>query len=174
MATRVFHVLFLCTHNSARSIIAECIMNRVGAGKFKAYSAGSQPRGSVHPYALDLLHQLDYDTSGLRSKSWDEFAQPGATRLDFVFTVCDDAAQETCPVWPGQPMSAHWGVPDPWRAEGNEAEKRVAFADTYRMLNQRIGIFVNLPVASLDSLSLQTKLDEIGRTKLSPRSESET
>jgi protein-tyrosine-phosphatase len=173
MAARVFHVLFLCTHNSARSIIAECVMNRVGAGKFKAYSAGSQPRGSVHAYALDLLHQLDYDTSGLRSKSWDEFAQPGAPRLDFVFTVCDDAAQETCPVWPGQPMSAHWGVPDPSRAEGNEAEKRVAFADTYRMLNQRIGIFVNLPVASLDSLSLQTKLDEIGRTKLSPRSESE-
>ncbi|SRR5258706_2334494 len=166
MTSRVFNVLFLCTHNSARSIIAECVMNRLGAGRFKAYSAGSQPCGEVHPYALDVLRKLDYDTSGLRSKSWEEFAQPGAPQLDFVFTVCDDAAQETCPVWPGQPMSAHWGVPDPARFEGTEVEKRLAFADTYRMMNQRIGIFVNLPLASLDALSLQRRLDEIGKTKL--------
>lgn len=159
------NVLFLCTHNSARSIIAECVMNRLGIGKFKAYSAGSQPRGSVHPFALDLLDQLNYDTSTARSKSWDEFAGPDAPRLDFVFTVCDDAANETCPVWPGQPMSAHWGVPDPSRAEGNEAERRFAFADTHRMLYQRIGIFTSLPLASLDRLSLQRYLDDIGNGK---------
>ena len=159
-----YNVLFLCTHNSARSIIAECVMNRVGAGKFKAYSAGSQPSGKVHPFAVDLLSRLGYDTSALRSKSWEEFAQPGAPELDFVFTVCDDAANEVCPVWPGQPMSAHWGLPDPSRAEGNEAERRFAFADTHRMLHQRISIFVNLPIASLDNLSLQRRLDDIGRT----------
>jgi len=162
---RVFNVLFLCTHNSARSIIAECIMNHVGDGKFKAYSAGSQPSGRVHPYALDLLGKLYYDTSALRSKSWTEFAQPGAPVLDFVFTVCDDAANEVCPVWPGQPMSAHWGLPDPSVAQGNEAERRFAFADTHRMLNQRIGIFISLPLTALGKLSLQRKLDEIGRTK---------
>jgi protein-tyrosine-phosphatase len=161
---RPFHVLFLCTHNSARSIIAECVMNRLGRGKFKAYSAGSQPSGRVHPYALELLGKLNYDTSGLRSKSWAEFDEPGAPRLDFVFTVCDDAANEVCPVWPGQPMSAHWGLPDPSRAEGNEAERRLAFADTHRMLNQRVSIFVSLPMQSLDRLSLQRRLDEIGRT----------
>jgi protein-tyrosine-phosphatase len=160
-----FNVLFLCTHNSARSVIAECIMNRVGAGRFKAYSAGSQPSGKIHPFALDLLAKLNYDTSGLRSKSWEEFAQAGAPELDFVFTVCDDAANEVCPVWPGQPMTAHWGLPDPSAATGNEAERRLVFADTYRMLNQRIGIFVNLPIRSLDSLSLQRRLDDIGRSK---------
>ncbi len=159
-----YNVLFLCTHNSARSVIAECIMNRLGAGKFKAYSAGSRPSGKVHPFAIELLSRLGYDTSGLRSKSWEEFAQAGAPELDFVFTVCDDAANEVCPVWPGQPMSAHWGLPDPSRAEGNDAERRFAFADTHRMLHQRISIFVNLPIASLDSLSLQRRLDEIGRT----------
>lgn len=158
-----YNVLFLCTHNSARSVIAECIMNRLGAGKFKAYSAGSRPSGKVHPFAIELLSRLGYDTSGLRSKSWEEFAQAGAPELDFVFTVCDDAANEVCPVWPGQPMSAHWGLPDPSRAEGNDAERRFAFADTHRMLHQRISIFVNLPIASLDSLSLQRRLDEIGR-----------
>lgn len=158
-----YNVLFLCTHNSARSVIAECIMNRLGAGKFKAYSAGSQPSGKVHPFAIELLNRLGYDTSGLRSKSWEEFARGGAPELDFVFTVCDDAANEVCPVWPGQPMSAHWGLPDPSRAEGNDAERRFAFADTHRMLHQRISIFVNLPIASLDSLSLQRRLDEIGR-----------
>jgi len=161
-----YNVLFLCTHNSARSIVAECVMNRLGAGKFKGYSAGSRPRGQVHPYALDLLRRLAYDTSQIRSKSWAEFAEPGAPQLDFVFTVCDDAAQETCPVWPGQPMSAHWGVPDPSRAEGTEPERRFAFADTHRMMHHRISIFVSLPLASLDALSLRKRLDEIGRTSV--------
>jgi protein-tyrosine-phosphatase len=157
-------VLFLCTHNSARSIMAECIMNRLGAGRFKAYSAGSQPSDKIHPFALELLQQLNYDTSALRSKSWEEFAQPGAPELHFVFTVCDDAANEVCPVWPGQPMTAHWGLADPTRAEGNEAERRFAFADTLRMLNQRISIFISLPLDSLDKLTLKRRLDEIGRS----------
>ncbi len=165
MADKPLNLLFLCTHNSARSIIAECIINRVGGSKFKGYSAGSQPSGRVHPYALELLQRLNYDTSTLRSKSWEEFAVPGAPELDFVFTVCDDAANEVCPVWPGQPMSAHWGVADPSAVEGNESEKRFAFADTHRMLYQRIGIFVNLPLQSLDKLSLQRRLDDIGRSK---------
>jgi protein-tyrosine-phosphatase len=165
MKNQPYHVLFLCTHNSARSIIAECVMNRLGAGRFKAYSAGSQPSGRVHPYALDLLRRLNYDTSSLRSKSWEEFTRPDAPQLDFVFTVCDDAANEVCPVWPGQPMTAHWGLADPSRAEGNEAERRFAFADTHRMLNQRISIFTSLPLASLDGLSLKHRLDEIGRSK---------
>lgn len=159
------NVLFLCTHNSARSIIAEAIINRLGNGRFKGYSAGSQPSGQVHPYAMDLLRQLNYDVSGLRSKSWEEFAAPGAPKLDFVFTVCDNAANEVCPVWPGQPMTAHWGVPDPSAVEGTESERRFAFADTHRMLYQRIGIFVNLPLDSLDKLSLQRRLDDIGRAK---------
>jgi arsenate reductase len=161
--TKLFNVLFLCTHNSARSIIAECVMNRLGAGKFKGYSAGSQPSGKVHPYAIELLQRLDYDTSALRSKSWEEFAQPGAPELDFVFTVCDDAADEVCPFWPGRPISAHWGLPDPSRAEGTEAERRLAFADTHRMLHQRITDFISLPLGSLDDLSLKRRLDEIGR-----------
>jgi arsenate reductase (thioredoxin) len=165
MREHPYAVLFLCTHNSARSVIAECVMNRLGAGKFKAFSAGSQPSGKVHPYALELLQRLNYDTNGLRSKSWEEFAQPGAPQLDFVFTVCDDAADEICPVWPGQPMSAHWGLPDPSRIEGTESERGLAFADTHRMLYQRIGIFTNLPLKSLDKLSLQRRLDDIGRTK---------
>ena len=165
MKEPLYNVLFLCTHNSARSVIAECVMNRLGAGRFKAYSAGSQPSGKVHPYAFELLQRLNYDTSGLRSKSWEEFARPGAPQLNFVFTVCDDAADEVCPVWPGQPMTAHWGLADPSRAEGTEAERRYAFADTHRMLYQRIGIFTNLPLASLDKLSLQRRLDDIGRTK---------
>jgi len=162
MPERSFNVLFLCTANSARSVIAECIMNRLGQGRIKAYSAGSAPRGSIHPYALDLLKAMNYDTSGLRSKSWEEFATPAAPELDFVFTVCDNAANEICPVWPGQPISAHWGVPDPAAVEGNESEKRFAFADTYRMLNQRIGIFVNLPMASLGAVALKKRLDDIG------------
>jgi protein-tyrosine-phosphatase len=169
---RPFNVLFLCTHNSARSIIAECIMNRLGQGRFKGYSAGSQPGGNVHPYALELLKKLNYDTSALRSKSWNEFSGPDAPELDFVFTVCDNAANETCPYWPGQPMTAHWGLPDPSAAEGTEAERRLAFADTHRMLNQRISILTNLPLASLDKLSLQKQLDEIGRTKSDVRTES--
>lgn len=165
-ATKPLNVLFLCTHNSARSIIAEAIMNRLGMAKFNGYSAGSLPSGRVHPYALDLLRQLNYETSALRSKSWEEFTAPEAPALDFVFTVCDNAANEVCPVWPAQPMSAHWGLPDPSAVEGKETERRVAFADTHRMLYQRISIFTNLPLASLESVSLQRRLDDIGRDRL--------
>jgi len=160
-----FNVLFLCTGNSARSIMAEVLLNRAGQGKFRAFSAGSQPKGQVHPYALDLLRRMNFDVSGLRSKSWSEFAQPEAPKLDFVFTVCDNAAAETCPVWPGQPMTAHWGAPDPAAATGNEAEVRLAFADAFRMLSNRINIFVSLPLRSLDALSLQRQLDAIGNSK---------
>ena len=162
---RAFNVLFLCTHNSARSIMAEAIINRVGMGKFKGYSAGSMPRGKIHPMALELLNRLNYDTSNARSKSWDEFAKPGAPELDFVFTVCDNAANEVCPIWPGQPMSAHWGLPDPAAMEGPETQRALAFADTYRMLNNRISIFTSLPLTSLDKISLQRRLDDIGKTK---------
>ncbi len=165
---RVFNVIFLCTHNSARSVIAESILSLSGKGQFRAFSAGSQPRGQVHPYAIDLLRNLYFDVSGLRSKSWDEFAAPGAPRMDFVFTVCDDAAQEVCPIWPGQPMTAHWGVPDPSAAQGNEAEKRIAFANTFRMLQRRIDVFASLPVASLERLKLQKKIEEIGRMAETP------
>ncbi len=159
-----YNILFLCTGNSARSIIAEAIMNRLGHPRFTAWSAGSHPKGAVHPYTIDLLKNLNHPVHDLRSKSWDEFEAPGAPKLDFVFTVCDDAAGEACPVWPGQPMTAHWGVPDPAAVEGLEAVKRAAFSDTYRMLNQRISIFVNLPLASLDRLTLKKHLDAIGRT----------
>jgi protein-tyrosine-phosphatase len=158
-----FNVLFLCTGNSARSIIAEAILNKLGEGTFHAYSAGSQPKGQVHPETLRLLHGLGYDTASFRSKSWSEFARPGAPRLDFVFTVCDDAAGETCPVWPGQPMTAHWGIPDPAAVNGSAAETALAFKDAYRMLSRRIGIFAALPLRSLDQLSLQSKLRDIGR-----------
>jgi protein-tyrosine-phosphatase len=160
---RPYNVLFLCTGNSARSILAEAILNRLGEGRFQAFSAGSQPKGEPHPYTLDLLKKLNYDTGFARSKSWDEFAKPGAPALDFVFTVCDSAAAEVCPIWPGQPMSAHWGIPDPAAAEGNETERRLAFSDAYRLLYNRISIFTNLPMRSLDKLSLQRRLDEIGR-----------
>jgi protein-tyrosine-phosphatase len=163
MSETMHNVLFLCTGNSARSILAEAILNRVGQGRFKAYSAGSQPKGEVHPYALDLLKSLNHDTSFARSKSWEEFAVPGSPEMNFVFTVCDNAANESCPVWPGQPMTAHWGVPDPAAAEGTEAEKRLAFADAYRMLNNRISIFTSLPMNTLDKLALQKRLDGIGR-----------
>lgn len=156
------NVLFLCTGNSARSLIAEAILNREGARKFRAFSAGSHPAAEPHPYTLDLLSRLNHDLAGVRSKSWDEFASPEVPQMDFVFTVCDNAANETCPIWPGQPMTAHWGVPDPVKAEGNEAEKRAAFNEVYRMLNTRISIFVNLPLGQLDRMSLKTKLDEIG------------
>jgi protein-tyrosine-phosphatase len=162
MTDHVFNVLFLCTGNSARSILAECILNREGKGRFRAFSAGSQPKGQVHPFALDLLKKMNHPTAGLRSKSWDEFAAPGAPQFDFVFTVCDNAANEVCPVWPGQPMTAHWGVPDPAAAEGTEAERHFAFADAYRMLNNRISIFTSLPLRALDRLTLQKRLDEIG------------
>jgi protein-tyrosine-phosphatase len=164
MTREPLNVLFLCTGNSARSIMGEAIINRVGAGKFKGYSAGSMPKGEVHPLTLKLLKQLNYDTTVLRSKPWDEFSAPGAPRLDFVFTVCDNAANETCPIWPGQPMSAHWGLPDPAAVEGTDSEKALAFADTYRMLSSRISIFTSLPLASLDKLSLQRRLNEIGKT----------
>ena len=160
-----FNVLFLCTGNSARSIMAEAILNRDGRGKFRAFSAGSHPKGHIHPYAVDLLRKLNYNISGFRSKSWTEFARPEAPKLDFVFTVCDDAAKEVCPVWPGQPMTAHWGIPDPAAATGNEAEIRLAFADALRMLNNRISIFVSLPIRFLDKLALQKQLDSIGKTK---------
>jgi arsenate reductase len=160
-----FNVLFLCTGNSARSILAEAHLNRAGQGKFKAYSAGSQPKGEVHRYALDLLRKLNFDVAGLRSKSWSEFAQPGAPQLDFVFTVCDNAANETCPVWPGQPMTAHWGIPDPAAATGTEAQMRLAFSDAMRWLSNRINIFISLPLHSLDELSLQRRLDAIGETQ---------
>jgi arsenate reductase len=164
MANRTYNVLFLCTGNSARSILAEAIIGREGMGRFKGYSAGSHPKGEVHPYAIDLLNTLNFNTSFARSKDWEEFAKPDAPVMDFVFTVCDRAAAETCPVWPGQPMSAHWGVPDPAAVEGNEAERRLAFSEAFRMLNNRISIFVNLPISSLDSLALQSELDAIGRT----------
>lgn len=163
MSEKTYNALFLCTGNSARSILAEAILNRLGEGRFKAYSAGSQPKGEVHPYALELLRSLNHDTSFARSKNWDEFAGPDAPKMDFVFTVCDSAAAESCPVWPGQPMTAHWGIPDPAAAEGTEAEKRFAFSDAYRMLNNRISIFTNLRLESLDNLALQRQLHEIGR-----------
>jgi arsenate reductase (thioredoxin) len=165
---RVFNVLFLCTHNSARSVLAESILNRSGAGRFQAFSAGSQPRGQINPYAIDLLKNLSYDVTGLRSKSWDEFAAAGAPQMDFVFTVCDNAAHEVCPLWPGQPMTAHWGVPDPSTAEGTEAEKRVAFANAYRMLQRRIDVFTSLPMKSLERLAIQKKIEEIGRMADTP------
>jgi protein-tyrosine-phosphatase len=159
------NVLFLCTGNSARSIMAEAILNRLGLGKFKAYSAGSFPKGAVNPHALAVLRKSNFDVSKLRSKSWDEFVGPDAPKLDFVFTVCDNAAKEVCPLWPGQPMSAHWGLPDPAAVEGSEAEQAFAFADTFRMLYQRISIFVNLPFDKLSKLSLQKHLDDIGKTQ---------
>lgn len=161
---REFNVLFLCTGNSARSILAEASLLREGQGRFKAFSAGSKPMGQVHPYALDLLNVLNFDTGFARSKNWEEFSGPDAPVMDFVFTVCDNAANEVCPVWPGQPMTAHWGVPDPAAVEGSEAEKRVAFADTFRMLNNRISIFVNLPIKELDQLTLQKELEAISST----------
>lgn len=160
-----FNVLFLCTGNSARSILAEAAINHlaIGGGQFKGYSAGSHPKAAVHPLTLEILQQYHLPVDGLRSKSWSEFTRPDTPRLDFVFTVCDQAAAEPCPIWPGQPMTAHWGVPDPADAKGTEAEIGLAFKDAYRMLAQRIGIFVALPIRSLDKMSLQQKLREIGR-----------
>ncbi|WP_075289020.1 arsenate reductase ArsC [Pararhizobium arenae] len=163
MTDKTYNVLFLCTGNSARSIIAEAILNRIGQGKFKAYSAGSQPKGEVHPYTIQLLKTMNHDTAFARSKNWEEFAVEGAPQMDFVFTVCDNAANEACPVWPGQPMTAHWGVPDPAAVEGTEAERHLAFDDTYRMLTNRLSIFTSLPMTSLDKLTLQAQLHAIGR-----------
>ena len=157
------NVLFLCTGNSARSILAEAVLNHLGNGRFKAYSAGSRPAGAPNSFAISLLQREGIDTGFARSKSWDEFAAPGAPKLDFVFTVCDNAAAEECPYWPGQPVTAHWGLPDPAAVTGSDAEKALAFADTYRALNRRIGAFVSLPLATLDAMTLQSRLGDIGR-----------
>jgi arsenate reductase len=163
-----YNILFLCTGNSARSIIAETITNDLGGGKFTAYSAGSMPAGRVNPHTLELLQRIGHPTTELRSKSWLEFAQPGAPELDFVITVCDNAAGEVCPIWPGQPMTAHWGIPDPAAVTGSPAEIAGAFNDAYRMLKNRITLFDNLPIASLDKLSLKKRMDEIGKTTDAP------
>jgi protein-tyrosine-phosphatase len=163
MATTPFSVLFLCTGNSARSIIGEAYLNAAGRGRFIAYSAGSHPAGAVNPYALELVSKHRIDASKLRSKSWDEFARPGAPALDFVFTVCDNAAGEVCPIWPGQPMTAHWGIGDPVAVEGSDDVKRRAFTRAFTELSTRINLFINLPISKLDRLVLQKKLDEIGK-----------
>ena len=163
MSDTVYNVLFLCTGNSARSILAEAILNRFGNGKFQAFSAGSHPNGKVNPHALDLLQRLGIETAGLRSKPWDEFSAPGAPELDFVFTVCDNAAGEVCPVGPGQPMTAHWGMPDPAAVEETDLDKATAFRETFRGLERRIQMFSALPIASLDRLSLTNKIREIGK-----------
>lgn len=162
MSERVYNVLFLCTGNSARSILAEAILNREGQGRFRAFSAGSFPKGEVHPMAIEVLQGLGYPTDGFRSKSWDEFAQPGAAEIDFIFTVCDNAAGETCPIWPGHPMTAHWGIEDPAAVEG--PGQRQAFMLAYHQLQRRISLFLALPLASIDKMSLQNRLGEIGRT----------
>jgi arsenate reductase len=162
VVTRPFNVLFLCTGNSARSILAEALINHWGHGKFRGFSAGSHPKGEVHRIALELLRHMNLPMEGLRSKDWGEYARATAPRLDFVFTVCDKAAAESCPVWPGQPMSAHWGVPDPAEVQGGDTEKWLAFREAFRVLENRIKIFVSLPIASLDRLKLQQRLDEIG------------
>ncbi len=164
MADRPCNVLFLCTGNSARSILAEAVLNHRGAGRFRAFSAGSHPNGRVNPYALALLAKTGLPTDGLRSKSWDEFAAPGAPPLDFVFTVCDNAANEACPLWPGQPVTAHWGLPDPAAVAGTEAEKEKAFRDTYVALERRISLFTSLQISGLDQLALKRSVAEIGRS----------
>ena len=166
--SRTYNALFLCTGNSARSILAEAILNRKGAGKFRAFSAGSFPKGEVHPAAVRLLRELGYPTDGLRSKSWDEFALEGAPKIDFIFTVCDNAAGETCPVWPGKPVTAHWGISDPAAVEG--PDQAAAFMDAYTALKRRVRLFLSLPLESLDELTLQAKLREIGRTLDEPSS----
>jgi protein-tyrosine-phosphatase len=165
VSDRPYNVLFLCTGNSARSILAEVLVNQWGLGKFRGFSAGSHAKGAVHPIALELLTHMKLPTEGLRSKSWDEFARPGAQTLDFVFTVCDSAAGEVCPVWPGQPMTAHWGVNDPAAVQGSDTEKWLAFRETFKALENRIKIFTSLPIASLDRIKLKQRLDEIGRPR---------
>jgi protein-tyrosine-phosphatase len=163
VADSLFNVLFLCTGNSARSILAESILKKDGAGRFNAYSAGSHPKGTVNPFALKVLKSFDYPSDGFSSKAWEVFTTPDAPKMDFVFTVCDDAAGEACPVWPGQPMTAHWGIEDPAKVEGTDLEKERAFVQALKYLKNRISIFVNLPIASLDHLTLGKKLREIGR-----------
>lgn len=164
MSASPYNVLFLCTGNSARSILAESILNRIGVGKFQAHSAGSQPKGAVHPMALDLLKRFNYATDSLRSKDWNEFAGDGAPALDFVFTVCDNAAGEVCPIWPGQPMTAHWGIEDPATVTASKEKQDQAFKTAFFQLERRIQIFINLPITSLDKLTLQNRLDSIGKT----------
>jgi len=161
--TKIYNVLFICTGNSARSVLVESILNREGSGRFKAFSAGSHPSSRVHPLAVDLLKLMDYPTEHLRSKDWSEFAEPDAPKMDFTFTVCDNAAGEVCPVWPGQPMTAHWGFQDPAAFEGPEVEQRALFLEIFKQIKSRIDVFINLPLASLDKISLQKQLDEIGR-----------
>lgn len=165
MTDRIYNVLFLCTGNSARSILAESILQKDGAGRFRAFSAGSQPKGEVNPLALRTLRELDYPAEGFRSKNWEEFAVPGAPVMDFVFTVCDSAAGETCPIWPGQPMTAHWGIEDPAAVEGSEIEKLTAFTTAFRYMKSRISLFTALPLQSLDQMALGSKLREIGKTE---------
>lgn len=165
MSDPIYHVLFLCTGNSARSIIAEALLNAMGSGRFKAYSAGSHPAGRVNPFALELLNSNHMSTEGLRSKGWEDYACSGAPQLDFVFTVCDNAAGEVCPVWPGQPMTAHWGIPDPAAVEGSDDEKRKAFFVAFNQLRTRLSLFINLPLDRLDGMSLKKKLDQIGAAK---------
>ncbi|MDT9600413.1 arsenate reductase ArsC [Sphingosinicella rhizophila] len=160
MSDRIYNVLFLCTGNSARSILADALLNKQGSGRFRAFSAGSFPKGEVHPMAIELLRSLRFDTEGLRSKSWDEFAAPDAPEIDFIFTVCDDAAGETCPIWPGHPMTAHWGIEDPAKVEG--AGQREAFQQALNYLHNRISLFLNLPIDSIDRMTLQNRLCEIG------------
>ena len=162
MAEPVYNVLFLCTANSARSIMAEAILNREGKGRFQAFSGGSTPRGAVNPHVLAFLDSLGYDTNSFRSKSWDEFAAPGAPEMDFIFTVCDDAAGETCPIWPGAPSSAHWGIPDPAKTTGTPAEIQLAFDQAYRLLAARIAVFLALPIDKLDRAALRQHLHDIG------------
>ncbi len=166
MNAGIYNVLFLCTGNSARSILAESILNKLGEGKFRAFSAGSHPKGEVHPMALELLGKHGFPRDGLRSKSWDEFASPAGLRLDFVFTVCDKAAGEVCPYWPGQPMTAHWGIPDPAAVDGTDVQKNLAFREAFRSLETRIKIFLSLPIASIDKMRLQERLDAIGKLPL--------
>lgn len=165
MNERVFNVLFLCTGNSARSILAEAMLNRLGKGRFKGFSAGSHPRGEVHPFALELLQKNRLPVAGVRSKSWDEFAAPGAPYLDFVFTVCDNAAGEACPIWPGQPVTAHWGIEDPAAIEGGDEEKRRAFLTAFTQLHRRISLFTCLPLGKLDAMAIRRELDGIGRLR---------
>ncbi len=169
MTDRIYNVLFLCTGNSARSVLGEVLLNRLGAGRFRAYSAGSHPSGQVHPLTLDVLSRNGLPTNGLRSKSWDEFAAADVPVMDFVFTVCDDAAGEVCPIWPGQPMTAHWGIEDPAAVEGPDFEKRAAFNNAFRFMRNRIAAFVSLPLASIDKMSLQTRLKAIGESEGSTR-----
>lgn len=163
MSDRVYNVLILCTGNSARSIIGECVVERLGKGRFRGFSAGSKPKGKVHPLAIEILRRNNYRIDGLRSKDWTEFAGPDAPRMDFVFTVCDNAAAEECPVWPGQPMTAHWGLPDPAAVEGDEVDRMMAFRQALLSLENRVSVFVSLPIETLDRLRLKAALEEIGQ-----------